>query len=417
MLARKGAEAVKQKTPTPRRSRAHFHAMEAVNMDGHQCNVFVKFEDGTVTRPMLVGIQDLCSGLFVSTRVDRSENWHIVRLAIGDMVRDYGIPEHIYLDNGRAFAAKGITGRVPNRFRFKVRKEDPQGLLPSLGVNVHWTLPYNGRAKPIERAWREISERIAKHPICEGAYTGPNVTAKPENYGSKAVPIAQFRQLVADEIAFFNAREGRRTETAAGRSYLATFNESMALPTTLVKCPTLEQTRLWLLAAESQKVRTHTGEMVLYGNRFHHPALADHRGQTMTVRFDPDALHGSVHLYLPSGAYLCEADCIAAVGFDDVEAARASARNQQAYLKANRALLDATDRMSIDELIGVTPRPSKTTKPERSNVERLPTGAPAKRRAAAGGGFTDDDFSSFDRALDQMGTGDVLAFPARKAGD
>ncbi len=282
MLARKGAEAVKQKTPTPRRSRAHFHAMEAVNMDGHQCNVFVEFEDGTVTRPMLVGIQDLCSGLFVSTRVDRSENWHIVRLAIGDMVRDYGIPEHIYLDNGRAFAAKGITGRVPNRFRFKVRKEDPQGLLPSLGVNVHWTLPYNGRAKPIERAWREISERIAKHPICEGAYTGPNVTAKPENYGSKAVPIAQFRQLVADEIAFFNAREGRRTETAAGRSYLATFNESMALPTTLVKCPTLEQTRLWLLAAESQKVRTHTGEMVLYGNRFHHPALADHRGETMT---------------------------------------------------------------------------------------------------------------------------------------
>src|SRR3546814_11612024 len=71
-----------------------------------------------------------------------------------------------------------------------------------------------GQSKPIERAWRDFCDTIAKHPVFAGAYTGNKPDAKPENYGSHAVPLALFRAVFAREIAGPNAGQGRRTEIA-----------------------------------------------------------------------------------------------------------------------------------------------------------------------------------------------------------
>ena len=51
----------------------------------------------------------------------------------------YGIPELITLDNGRAFASKWITGGARSRYRYRVRDEDPQGLLTTLGIELQFT--------------------------------------------------------------------------------------------------------------------------------------------------------------------------------------------------------------------------------------------------------------------------------------
>ncbi len=101
-----------------------FHALEAVNADGHKFDVFVEWPIGNETRivrPVLVGFQDIFSGTILSGRIDISENKETVRLVFGDMVEKYGIPKLCYLDNGRSFASKWLTGGVPNRCRFKVR--------------------------------------------------------------------------------------------------------------------------------------------------------------------------------------------------------------------------------------------------------------------------------------------------------
>jgi hypothetical protein len=98
----------------------------------------------------------------------------------------------------------------------------------ALGVKTHWTLPYRGSSKPIERAWRDLCEYVAKHPAMAGAYTGNKPTAKPDSYRERAIPIDEFRAHVDREIAAHNARQGRATETAKGRSFDATFAESYA---------------------------------------------------------------------------------------------------------------------------------------------------------------------------------------------
>lgn len=150
---RKGDEAMMLLGPKIRRDRSDLSAMAIVNSDGHAFDVAVTFPDGTIGRPIILGWQDVYSGKLLSYRIGRSETADIVRLSFCDMVRQFGIPQRAHLDNGRAFASKANTGGVPTRYRYKVKEGDQFGVITRLGVAVHWVRPYNGKAKPIERAW------------------------------------------------------------------------------------------------------------------------------------------------------------------------------------------------------------------------------------------------------------------------
>jgi transposase InsO family protein len=357
ILARQGADALKRAYPAQERDRSVFRALEAVNADGHRFDVFGKWPDGEIGRPVMVAWQDLYSGKIVAYRVDKTENTDAVRLSFGDLVEHHGIPEHAYLDNGRAWASKWMTGGVATRYRFKVKDEEPLGLLTALlgEGGVHWTTPYHGQAKPIERAFRDLCETVAKHPALAGAYTGNKPDAKPENYGSRAVPIETFLTVLAQEIAAHNARKGRRSAVCQGRSFDETFNESYARGP--VKKATAEQRRLWLLAAEVASAKTN-GEITLATdrrNRYWSPALADHAGEEVTVRFDPQSMHDKVYVYTHDGRFICEAACIEAAGFNDTEAAREHSRARNQFKRAARAMLDAERKMDAVEAAKLLP--------------------------------------------------------------
>lgn len=373
VLCREGEEAVKRLYPAQRRTRGHFHALEAVNADGHKWDVFVRWPDGQVSRPVMVAFQDLYSGLVLSWRVDRTENKECVRLAFGDMVERWGIPSHCWLDNGRNFASKWLTGRTATRFRFKVRDEEPEGILTALGVQVHWTTPYSGQSKPIERAFGEFAGNIAKHPRFEGAYTGNSPEAKPENYGNSAVPLDTFLEVVAGGIAEHNARLGRRSQVCRGvLSFQQVFDASYA--DAPIQRATEAQRRLWLMAAEDVAVGRRDGCIEIMGNRYWAEGLLALRGQRVVARFDPEALHQDLHVYRADGVYVGAAPCVAAVGFDDVAAARAHAQARGQWLRGVRMQRDAERRMTLDELARQLPAPPEPAAPPEPCVVRLVTG-------------------------------------------
>jgi putative transposase len=70
VLTREGKDRAKTMYPAQRRTRAHLHAMQAVNMDGHKLDLFVRLPGReTPTRMYLVGIQDLYSGKVLAWRL------------------------------------------------------------------------------------------------------------------------------------------------------------------------------------------------------------------------------------------------------------------------------------------------------------------------------------------------------------
>ncbi|MDA0654725.1 MAG: Mu transposase C-terminal domain-containing protein, partial [Proteobacteria bacterium] len=393
VLARQGREALKRLYPAQERDRTQFHALEAVNADGHKADVFVHWPgEAKPVRPVLLSVQDLYSNMIVGWRVGLTESAHLVQLAFGDVFRDFGIPDHAWLDNGRGFASKWITGQQPTRFRFKVSPADPAGVLTQLGVQVHWTTPYSGQSKPIERSFRDLCDHLWKHPAFEGAYTGNRPDAKPENYQSRAVPYDKFMEIVGQGIALHNARKGRRTRVCGGAlSFDEAFQKSYARAP--IKQARPEHLRMCLMAVESVTARQPAGAVHVMGNRYWADFLTGQAGRKVIARFDPDNLHDGVEVYRLDGARLGFAACWEAAGFADVDAAREHTRARRKWVRANRDMADAEIAMSIEQVAAMLPRtePAKTQDPA---VVRPYFGGALPQAAAA----AEEDFN-FDEAF------------------
>lgn len=390
VLARDGEDALMRTYPAQERDRSMLEALYGVNSDGHRWDIRVRFPDGTVGRPCIVGWQDLYSGKLLAWRLCDQESADVVRLSFGDLVRTHGIPHNVWLDNGRAFASKWITGGTRTRYRFKVRDEDPTGMITTLvgADGIHWVTPYHGQAKPIERAWRDFCDRIAKHPAFAGAYTGNSPTAKPENYGSRAIEWAEFERVVNAEIHAHNARVGRRTTVCAGRSFDTVFAESYAR--IVVRRATEEQLRQLLLAADAVTADARDGSVRLAGNRYWTEALANYAGRKVVLRVDPYHLQGEAHVYALDGTFIATAPCVAAVGFADVNAAREHLRSRRQHRRAAKDMLEAERRMSAAEVAAQlpdTPAPALPAAPIVAPIfgkhGKKPT-APVQRAEATG---------------------------------
>ena len=196
VLLRKGENAMMLKFPPMQRSVSDLHALEWINGDGYLHNVFVRWPDGTIARPKTWFWQDVYSRRILSWRTDQSEHTDVIRQSIGDLIERYGIPHHATLDNTRGAANKWMSGGLPHRYRFKVKPDEPEGLFKTLGIDLHWTTVSNGhghgQAKPIERQFGVggVGEHVDKHPRLEKCFTGKDTSNKPDNYGERAIDLA-----------------------------------------------------------------------------------------------------------------------------------------------------------------------------------------------------------------------------------
>jgi len=401
VLLREGVEALEAMFPPQKRDRTQFHALEAINADGHIWDVFVHDNDNPKPyRPVMCAIQDLYSGKILGYRIGRTLGADIVRLSFGDVFRDFGIPSICWLDNGREFAAKLVTGGAPNRFRFKVKEEEPTGFLTALGVDVRWTRPYRGQSKPIERAFRDFCDHIAKHPAFAGAYTGNKVTNKPSNYGSKSIPLATFKAVVKAGVEAHNAKEGRRTLTCVGKySFNQVFARSYAQST--IRRASDEQLRMCLLAGELKKSAKHSGSIQIHGNTYWAEDMARYAGDRFVVRYDPDALHASVFIYLRDGTFLCEAPCWDAAGFADVAAGRKHANVKKQFMKSQKALAALEVSMSIKDVVDYLPEIEAEDLPETKVVQPV-FEIRGNRAIKAKAAF---DFEAFERNVSRISRG------------
>jgi transposase InsO family protein len=363
VLAREGKKALQALYPPQVRDKAALSALEIVNGDGYKHNVWVEFPDGDIVRAKTWYWQDVFSGKVLAWRTDKSEHTEMIRLALADLVEGYGIPCAILQDNTLAAANKTMSGGIRHRFRFKVREDEGDGVFKLLGIKVMWATPGHGQAKPVERAFGVggIGEYVDKSPECAGAWTGASPLDKPEYNGKGAVvKLAVLDEVIRREIAAWNARPGRRSPIAAGRSFDEVFAASFEA--TAIRRASGEQRRLFLLATEPVKTHRKDGSIALatgriarthiaptQSNRYWAPPMIEWAGKSVVARFDPQRLHEGVHVYTADGRYICFAECHAPVGFNDANAAREHARDRRSFMKAQQQILDSERRMDIRE--------------------------------------------------------------------
>lgn len=381
-LARHGKEAVDRMSPPQIRDRGALASMEIVCADGHRWDVRVEWPDGTVARPLLVGWQDIRSGAVLSWRIGESETSDLYRLSAADMLWERGRPGAAIVDNGRGIASKCLTGGTPNRYRGKILDEDPTGLLTQLvgKDNVHWSKPYSGQSKPIERAFRDFCQSIATDPRLAGAYTGKDTVSKPHNYGSKAIPLERFKAVVADGIREHNARGGRRGLDMDGRScdevFAACKGEEFGA--------SLDADKLarWMLAMKSVTAHAENGSVTVFGARYWSEELAaalafrPKKERQVVVRFDPERLDRDARVERPDGRLIGWAPAQERVPYISAEAAKRTARARARTRKAAREELAAAlelDAAGVGALLDECAEPEEAGPPNVFELE-IPAG-------------------------------------------
>lgn len=415
VLLREGEHAVMRLFPSQERTVADLSAMQWVNGDGYQHNVFVRWFNGEVIRPKTWIWQDVKTRKILAWRTDVSENSDSIRLSLSDVIERYGIPKELTIDNTMAAANKWTTGGVPNRYRFKVKEDDPIGIIPMLGINLHWTSVLYGRghgqAKPVERAFSHggLGEVVDKHPALAGAHTGPNPMDKPDNYGERVIEAEEFLAVLAEGIAFWNRQAGRNTEMCRGvLSFDEAFEEHYQQAT--VRKATPEQRRLLLLPAEAVRI-SESGTFVMEAggkvqsrkNRYFSERLLGIKPNKIVVRFDPQNLHQNVLCYTLDGRFICEATCIEKTGFGDTQAAREHKRKRNQFVKSIKEAAKAERRMSALEAAELMPETVPPEPPESRVVEIYrPAGNTLRRQIVEEDVEYDETEDAFENAVSQL---------------
>lgn len=105
----------------------------------------------------------------------------------------FGLPNDIYLDNGKDYRCKDFAGGR-SIIRADFDKNKSTSMLSYLNINVHFALPYNAQTKPVERDFLKIKTFLSKNFT---GYRGGNIIERPEKLAKeiKENQIMQFDEF------------------------------------------------------------------------------------------------------------------------------------------------------------------------------------------------------------------------------
>ena len=147
--------------------------------DNHTFDVIVVDKNGKQHRPYLTAFMDARSGILTGYYITYNPSSEATLIALRKGILEYGIPDNIYVDNGREFLTFDIGGLGHRRKKPKNGEErfEPPGVFKRLGINMTNAIVRNAKAKIIERRFRDVKDSLSR---LFDTYTGGSVVEKPE---------------------------------------------------------------------------------------------------------------------------------------------------------------------------------------------------------------------------------------------
>lgn len=172
LVARHGREdAVNRLTMPIKRDKTTIRPLEWVSLDGRTLDFWVDFGDGKAVRPVMLALVDVASNYVLGYEIARSENAVATARLIRNVCQQHGIFDHLYTDNGSAFAGHLVAGGAKFKWRGKVKGQPgvkPLGVCFYLGIDLTFALPKNRQAKIAERTFATLSRVIDDRPEFKG---------------------------------------------------------------------------------------------------------------------------------------------------------------------------------------------------------------------------------------------------------
>ena len=297
VLGREGQKAFRDRcAPYIRRTYEGMASNEWWIADNHTFDVITQGDNGQRHRLYLTAFFDARSGIFTGCYVTLNPSSQATLIALRKGILKYGIPENIYVDNGREFLTFDIGGLGHRAKKPKDGKErfEPPPVFERLGIKMTNAIVRNAKAKIIERRFRDIKDHLSR--LFE-TFTGGNVLEKPERLKhvlkNGEIPLdSTFTETVEELLDwYFNQQPyGGEVQEDQGKPRQQVFNENLHKK----RVASAEDLNLMLMrSARPQKVTRRGVHLDIAGQRLDYwndDMLINLLGQQVYFRYDPDDL-------------------------------------------------------------------------------------------------------------------------------
>lgn len=271
-------------------------------------DVFVRLSEdpeSKIFRPWLTAWFDLGTRTAVGWHVALVPNSDTIAMALRKGMLRYGIPQFLYIDNGKDYRCHYLNGKTTVSRNVgldaQIDRVFMPGVLNPLGVGVHHANPYQGWSKPIE-PW--FGHTFPEWEKALPGYCGSSPKQRPEKLQAEIrrgelLTLAAFQSKLAERLDDYHATE-HSTLHATPQSKWEGVNIEIPNPRALD-----------LLLMRHKPVTVYAQGIKLFSAKhrpryYTHPALDMLVGHKVDVRYDPQEI-GRLYVF-NHGQFICEAE-------------------------------------------------------------------------------------------------------------
>lgn len=301
--------------------------MQIVMGDEHtfDCWVSYKQPNGSVIaiRPKLVAWIDMRSRMLLGDVMCRDGNSDILKHSLLKLIyHDAGsVPQYIYIDNGKDYTAKTMTG-YDRKDRRKRKLEDKmsgyfddmtRGFYKSIGiVDDHEALPYQPWSKgQIERFFGGVCSSFTKwFSSYTGTLTGSSTDAKIDKdiqkllEDGKLLTLEEFYEKWSEWLHNVYMKKEHRGLKRAGEEWKTPEQVFENEERYFKAAP--PKSYATVLMMKSENVHVYNTGINRFGYQYRSDELCAYIGRNVNIKYDPEDM-GTLYVFDESGRKLCEA--------------------------------------------------------------------------------------------------------------
>lgn len=316
--------------------------------DHHVWDIFVRVPDGKggwkKERPWGTYWMDMCTRKVMASSIRiQSPNSDIVLCSFGNGVRSYGVPKSVLLDNGKDYKAKDL-------FYDPGTDAVRSSLQRNFQMKAIYAIPYNARAKPIERMFNTFESQFGKK---FPSYVGSDTQKRPESLKDidimECPTLEEFIELHNEYVYSIYCNSVHSGEGMDGM----TPNQAYSSKPFTVRKVSEEVLRLCLMRIKGKRVVQRNG-VTFNGEHYYMGAMnINFVGKPVFARYDPND-PDTLHIFDLDDNYLTEAHKVQKQSFDSAlvdfkaqnqrrKEARAAATKEHPHTTTGRSLQSVKD--------------------------------------------------------------------------
>jgi transposase InsO family protein len=349
ILQREGRKAYYDKAePYLLPDRSALRANDQWVFDHHLLDFYCRDENGKPCRLWVTFALDVASRFVAGWQVCAKPSTDSILATLASGVRKYGAPWQGWMDNGKDFSSKEVSGGGRRQFgKPRLEEGKVQPMTEALGIEVHFSLPYNARAKRVERSFKTLANRFSRE---WKSYCGNSPTNRPETaayywaHPSECPSIHDVISRLAEWIDWYHKRvhAGRGMKRRTPEQVFALGQDAARR---------VDSSALSVMALRQARPQTVKRNGVsLFGDLWYWNAeLHTHLGETVIVRYDSADL-SRVHVFDVDGRQIATVERSELDGVTRADVGKALATQRRARKAAAASLAPRVDwKYGIDK--------------------------------------------------------------------